>query len=163
MTFLDEPVRGEGADDRVERRSAAGEGGGEPPAAPGEGALRARVLIVDDDRIDRMAVRRHLAHASAEITVEEADGVLAAINRLTADAFDCVVLDYNLPDGDGLTFLRGLRTAGIEAPVVMLTGQDDAEVTRQLMLSGAAAYISKSSLSPELLLTSIRDAIQGRR
>ena len=125
--------------------------------------LRARVLLVDDDRIDRMAVRRHLGHASARIVVEEADGVLAAIGRLTADPFDCVVLDYNLPDGDGLTFLRGLRSAGIEVPVVMLTGQDDAEITRQLMLSGASAYIAKSRLSPDLLLSSIREAIQGRR
>ncbi len=162
MTYFgDEPVRGDDPDGRVERRSAGGEGG--PPVGAGQAALRARVLIVDDDRIDRMAVRRHLANASAEIVVEEADGVLAAIGRLTADAFDCVVLDYNLPDGDGLTFLRGLRSAGIEAPVVMLTGQDDAEVARQLMLAGASAYISKSSLSPAVLLSSICDAIQGRR
>jgi len=162
VTHEGEPVRGEGPNGGVERRSAGGEGGGRSGAGAGDG-FRARVLIVDDDRIDRMAVRRHLAHASAEIAVDEADGVLAAIDRLTGDAFDCVVLDYNLPDGDGLTFLRGLRSAGIEVPVVMLTGQDDEEIARQLLLSGASAYIPKSTLSPGLLLDSIREAIQGRR
>jgi len=159
----DEPARGEAPSGGAERRSAGGGGSDRSPAGVGEGVLRARVLLVDDDQIDRMAVRRHLANASAEIAVEEADGVLAAIDRVTGDAFDCVVLDYNLPDGDGLTFLRGLRSAGIEVPVVMLTGQDDEEITRQLMLSGASAYIPKSSLSPALLLTSIREAIRARR
>lgn len=153
MTHADEPAPREEANGRAERRSAGG----------AEGVLRARVLLVDDDRVDRMAVRRHLSGASAEIRVEEADGVLAAIGRLTDDAFDCVVLDYNLPDGDGLTFLRGLRSAGIAVPVVMLTGQDDAEITHQLMLSGAAAYIPKSGLSPDLLLDAIREAIRSRR
>ncbi len=126
----------------------------------GAAGFRARVLVVDDDQVDRMAVRRHLAHVSGDIVVEEAEGVLAAIDRLTAERFDCVVLDYNLPDGDGLTFLRGLRTAGVETPVVMLTGQEDAAVATDLMLAGAAAYIPKAALSPALLLDSIRRAVR---
>jgi len=72
------------------------------------------------------------------------------------------VLDYNLPDGDGLTFLRGLRTAGLEVPVVMLTGQEDTGVARELILAGAAAYIPKASLSADLLLASLREAIGAR-
>jgi CheY-like chemotaxis protein len=124
--------------------------------------FRARVLVVDDDQVDRMAVRRLLAGAPGEIRVEEADGVLAAIDRLGGGDFDCVVLDYNLPDGDGLTFLRGLRSAGLEVPVVMLTGQEDAGVARELIVAGAAAYIPKASLSADLLLASLRDAIRAR-
>jgi CheY-like chemotaxis protein len=123
--------------------------------------MRARVLVVDDDQVDRMAVRRHLAGAPGEIAVEEAEGVLAAIDRLTSEPFDCVVLDYNLPDGDGLTFLRGLRSAGVEVPVVMLTGQEDAGVARELILAGAAAYISKANLAVHLL-ASIQNAIRSR-
>lgn len=133
-------------------------------SAPGadEAPLRARVLVVDDDQVDRMAVRRHLARAGGEVTLEEADGVLAAIDRLTTEPFDCVVLDYNLPDGDGLTFLRGLRSAGLEVPVVMLTGQDDAEVARALLRAGASAYLPKARLSADLLVAAIREAVRGR-
>lgn len=133
-------------------------------SGPGADAapFRARVLVVDDDQVDRMAVRRHLSRAAGEVTLEEADGVLAAIDRLTAEPFDCVVLDYNLPDGDGLTFLRGLRTAGLEVPVVMLTGQDDAAIARALLLAGASAYLPKDRLSADLLLAAIRDAVRGR-
>ncbi|HEU4562150.1 MAG TPA: response regulator transcription factor [Longimicrobium sp.] len=137
-----------------ERRRA-----GERDAA--EAGFRARVLVVDDDRVDRMAVNRLLSGVAGDVELDEADGVLAAIERLAAEPFDCVVLDYNLPDGDGLTFLRGMRTAGLEVPVVMLTGQDDAAVARELILAGAAAYVSKANLSAHLL-TSIQNAIRAR-
>jgi two-component system, NarL family, sensor histidine kinase BarA len=147
----------------VEQEAAEAERSGVQPGAGTEPAgFRARVLVVDDDQVDRLAVRRLLARAPGEITVDEADGVLAAIDRLAGGDFDCVVLDYNLPDGDGLTFLRGLRTAGLEVPVVMLTGQEDTGVARDLILAGAAAYIPKASLSADLLLASIHDAVQAR-
>lgn len=115
-----------------------------------------RVLVVDDDRVDRMAVERHLAATGAAVAVEEAEGVMDAIERLTAGRFDCVFLDYNLPDGDGLTFLRGLRNAGLSVPVVMLTGQADPEVAADLIAAGAADYVPKTALSPERLLRSLR-------
>ncbi len=114
-----------------------------------------RVLVVDDDAVDRAAVRRVLARARLAARVDEAQGVLEAIERLTQTRFDCVLLDFNLPDGDGLTFLRGLRTAGIAVPVVMLTGQSDPEVVADLVMAGAADYLPKSQLSPERLVQAL--------
>lgn len=159
----------DGAMEAAHAHGGQGEPGGSDAGATEAGVsvdngstddLRAHVLIVDDDQVDRMVVRRYLAALSPWISMDEADGVLAAIDRLAADRFDCVLLDYNLPDGDGLTFLRGLRTAGIEVPVVMLTGQEDAGVARDLMLAGAAVYLSKNRLSSEELLSAIREAIR---
>jgi CheY-like chemotaxis protein len=114
-----------------------------------------RVLVVDDDAVDRMAVRRHLARTGVQVRADEAEGVLEAIDRLTDERYDCVLLDFNLPDGDGLTFLRGLRTAGIRVPVIMLTGQSDPEVAADLVMAGAADYVPKSLLTPERLLESL--------
>lgn len=120
-----------------------------------EGTAPLRVLVVDDDAVDRMAVRRHLARTGVAVEVEEAQGVLEAIERLTRAPVDCVLLDFNLPDGDGLTFLRALRTTGISAAVVMLTGQSDPEVVADLVMAGAADYLPKSQLSPARLLQSL--------
>jgi CheY-like chemotaxis protein len=120
------------------------------PPAGGEAPLR--VLVVDDDVVDRMAVRRQLSRIGLPVRVGEAEGVLEAIEKLTGEPFDCVVLDFNLADGDGLTFLRGLRSAGISVPVMMLTGQTDPEVVADLVMAGAADYVPKSVLSPERLL-----------
>lgn len=118
-----------------------------------------RVLIVDDDQVDRIAIRRALSSATAAVELSEADGVLPAIELLTTQAVDCVFLDYHLPDGDGLTFLRGLRAAGLSTPVVMLTGQADAEIAADLVRSGAADYIPKALLTPDRLAQSLRLAL----
>jgi CheY-like chemotaxis protein len=120
-----------------------------------------RVLVVDDDVVDRMAVRRHLARTGLGAEVEEAHGVLEAIGRLSEAPFDCVLLDFNLPDGDGLTFLRGMRTAGLSVPVIMLTGQSDPEVVADLVMAGAADYIPKSLLSPERLMQALGTCCRG--
>lgn len=125
----------------------------------GDGALR--VLVVDDDVVDRMAVRRQLARTGLAVQVDEAQGVLDAIGRLSETPFDCVLLDFNLPDGDGLTFLRGLRTAGIAVPVVMLTGQSDPDIVADLVMAGAADYIPKALLTPERLLQALGTCCRG--
>jgi two-component system sensor histidine kinase/response regulator len=117
----------------------------------GTAARPLHVLVVDDDRVDRLTLIRALQQTDFEVTVGEADGVIAAIDLLTAEPFDCVLLDYNLPDGDGLTFLRGLRGAGISATVVMITGQPDGNVAAELMEAGAADYIPKALFTPGLL------------
>lgn len=117
-----------------------------------------RVLLVDDDRVDRIAVRRLLGRDADSPAVTEAAGVLEAIDRLSQEHFDCVLLDFNLPDGDGLTFLRGMRNAGLAVPVVMLTGQSDPEVIAHLLAAGAAAYLPKDSLSSERLLSTLHSA-----
>jgi two-component system sensor histidine kinase/response regulator len=111
-----------------------------------------QVLVVDDDAVDRMAVKRQLARTGLPVETGEAEGVLEAIGRLVGAHFDCVLLDFNLPDGDGLTFLRGLRSAGISVPVVMLTGQSDPEVVADLVMAGAADYIPKAQLTADRLV-----------
>lgn len=114
-----------------------------------------RVLVVDDDRVDRLALTRALQQTDFDVTVGEADGVLAAIDLLAARHFDCVLLDYDLPDGDGLTFLRGIRGAGVSARVIMITGQENDAVAGELMAAGAADYIPKALFTPGLLSASL--------
>jgi CheY-like chemotaxis protein len=136
-------------DERPKRRRSDGRGGtATAPAA----SRPLRVLVVDDDRVDRIALTRALGQTGFDVTSDEADGVIAAIDLLAGgSSFDCVLLDYNLPDGDGLTFLRGLRGAGISVTVIMITGQQDADVATELVEAGASDYIPKALFTPGLL------------
>lgn len=122
------------------------------PVAPSKSL---RILVVDDDNVDRMALTRALGKTGFHITLDEADGVIAAIDRLATGRFDCVFLDYNLPDGDGLTFLRGLRGAGSSASVIMITGQEDARVAGALIAAGAADYITNALVTTDRLARSL--------
>jgi two-component system sensor histidine kinase UhpB len=105
-----------------------------------------RLLIVEDDLVDRMACRRALAADPDHVfEVVEADTgqdglALAALRRP-----DCILLDYHLPDVTGLEFLTRLAgDAGLATiPVMMLTGADSATVAAESMRRGARDYLVK--------------------
>ena len=120
------------------------------------------LLLVDDDDVDRMAVRRSLEANDVEARYLECAGVTPAAQALQADRFDCVFLDIRLPDGDGLSLLRNLRAAGDQTPVIVLTGFGDEQLAVELMKAGAADYFSKSSLRGDRLAQSLRQAIRLR-
>jgi len=124
---------------------------------------RLRILIVDDDEVDRMAVQRALRASDLLAAFREAEDVASALAALRSDPFDCVLLDYQLPGGDGMRVLREAREAGISVPMVMLTGHQDTQTAVELMKAGAADYLVKSALTPERLERSVRHAVRVHR
>ncbi|HVL68637.1 MAG TPA: response regulator [Vicinamibacterales bacterium] len=122
-----------------------------------------RLLLIDDDTVDRMTVRRLLRQMRADAVVEECTSGEEALARLSAGTFDCVLLDYNIPGADGLATLKALREQGHALPVIVLTGQGDEEVAVALMKAGAADYLNKNSLSGERLERSLRYALALHR
>ncbi|MEO1133618.1 MAG: ATP-binding protein [Cyanobacteria bacterium J06639_1] len=121
-----------------------------------------RILVVDDDEVDRMSVRRALRKVQVPVTCEEADTCATAIAKLQQDRYDCVLLDYGLPDRSGLELVTALRQSGIDAPTIVLTGQGDEQIAVELMKAGASDYLAKSRITAELLETLIRNAIRVR-
>jgi signal transduction histidine kinase len=118
-----------------------------------------QILLVDDDQVDRLAVKRLLQQAGIHAEVEERTDPAAAVAAVSERTFDCVLLDYRLPGTDGIALLRELRTRGVGVPVVALTGQGDEEVAVELMKSGAADYLNKNTLTAERLERSLRYAM----
>ena len=119
-----------------------------------------RVLVVDDDELDRMAVRRSIKGARVAASVEESDSSTAALALMQQKHFDCVFLDYRMPGADGLEVLRSVRAAGIKTPIVMLTGQGDEQLAVEIMKAGATDYLAKGRMSPEMIAASLRNAIR---
>lgn len=108
-----------------------------------------RVLIVEDDLVDRMACRRAFRAAGAgAFALIEADNGQDGLALALAGQADCVLLDYNLPDLTGLEFLASLA-AGLPddsaPPVMMLTGADSATVAAEAMRRGARDYLVKDA------------------
>jgi len=122
-----------------------------------------RLLLVDDDDVDRMAVRRALRTAEANVEVTEADSVAAAREALGTARFDSVLVDYNLPDGSGRAVLEAARAAEGPPSVIVLTGQGDEGLAVELMKEGARDYIPKQHLSPARLMQSLRYAVEVSR
>jgi PAS domain S-box-containing protein len=122
-----------------------------------------RVLLVDDDEVDRMAVCRYLKKSSLQAEVEEAEDGAAGMTALKERQFDCVFLDYRLPGFDGLDVLQSVRRDGIRTPIIMLTRQGDEQIAVELMKAGASDYINKEKMSPETLQKSIQYVVRSVR
>jgi signal transduction histidine kinase len=118
------------------------------------------LLLVEDDEVDRMAVRRVLRQASVVAKVEEVVDFSSAREALLRSKADCILLDFHLPGGDGLELMQSAAAAGMEAPIIVLTGQGDETLAVELMKAGAVDYLPKRMLTSERLSQSIRQAIR---
>jgi len=100
-------------------------------------------LVVDDSRIVRKVARRILEANGFDVT-EAADGQ-QALDSCRANLPDCVLLDWNMPVMDGLTFLQTLRSEfGPDNPlVVFCTTENDMAHIETAMANGAQEYIMK--------------------
>lgn len=118
------------------------------------------ILVVDDDKVDRLTVRRSMVSVQPDVRVDEADSVSAAKKCVDEYPYDCIFLDYNIPGGDGMSVLRYIREQAIKTPVVMLTGQGDEQLAVALMKAGATDYLNKANITPERLGQSYRHAVR---
>ena len=107
------------------------------------------VLVVDDERAVRSALRRALALEGYR--VEEAEDGNAALDFLRARTADAVVLDVLMPGVDGLDVCRRLRAAGNRTPVLMLTAREGIEDRVAGLDAGADDYLVKPFALEELL------------
>jgi signal transduction histidine kinase/FixJ family two-component response regulator len=111
-----------------------------------------RLLVVDDDAVDRQAVRRTIARSGlAGASIREASDAREALALLLDDVaggFDCVLLDFELAGDSGLDVLRDLREHGKDVPVVVLTGHADPNMAVALMKGGATEFLTKDLITP---------------
>lgn len=100
-----------------------------------------RMLLIEDDQVDRLACRRALAHHPLyRFAFLEADTARAGLQIARTERPDLVLLDHHLPDDTGLALLTELVPA---FPVVMLTGAGDIAVAVEAMRRGARDYLVK--------------------
>jgi DNA-binding response OmpR family regulator len=101
----------------------------------------AKILIIDDDGIVRDALAVFLTRAGHEVSTA-ADGVNGLL-VFRNNPPDLVVLDRDLPGLSGSEVMAGIREAGRETKVIILTGYDNPEDAEEYLRSGAAAFLSK--------------------
>ncbi|ABA21184.1 Response Regulator Receiver Signal Transduction Histidine Kinase [Trichormus variabilis ATCC 29413] len=119
-----------------------------------------KILVVDDDEVDRMTVRRALVKAGVRMEMSEVSDGNTALSILRNTSFDCAFIDYRLPDQDGLNLIETIRSLNIKIPLVVLTSQGDEQIAVELMKAGATDYLSKFRVSSETLAQVLRNAMR---
>src|SRR5271156_5138266 len=98
-----------------------------------------RILLVDDDQVDRLAYLRHVERQSLPYECKTAGSVAEARAIPRTEKYDIIILDHNLNDGTGFDLLPEYT----ETPVIFLTGSESPEVAVRAMKAGAADYLLK--------------------
>ncbi|MDF1811782.1 MAG: fused response regulator/phosphatase [Verrucomicrobiales bacterium] len=125
-----------------------------------------KILLIDDDSADRMEVTRLLKKSDpGKFAIHEAVDRASGFEALEKQSFDCVLLDYRLPDADGLEIVREFTKSKAESapPVVMLTVIDDEEIGVKAVTEGAQDYLIKGTVDSALLTRSILYAIERKK
>ena len=120
-----------------------------------------KILIVDDSAEDRETYRRYLGrNLIVDHQTVEAESGEEGLEYLASIQPDLILLDYMLPDCDGLEFIQELQQIAQVPPIIMLTGQGNETIAVEAMKNGAKDYLVKGQLTPEILATSVRNIIQ---
>ncbi|MGE5659994.1 MAG: PAS domain S-box protein [Actinomycetota bacterium] len=121
------------------------------------------VLIIDDSPEDRATYRRYLLEdAQHHYTIIEEESGERGLELCRLIQPDSVLLDFLLPDLDGLEFLALLKgeSDSIDLPIIMLTGQGNEFVAVQAMKSGVQDYLVKGQTTSEGLRLAVKNAIE---
>lgn len=123
-----------------------------------------KVLLVDDDQGDFEMTRALLSRAEhRDFHLDWVASYEEALDAFQRGEHDVYLVDYFLEDRTGLDLLREAENRGVDAPVIMLTGRGSRSVDLEAMEAGAADYLVKGSIDPELLERSIRYALERHR
>ena len=120
-----------------------------------------KILVVDDHALVRAGLCQVLKGLDDEVEVLEAPHCARAFELAAQHPdLDLVLLDYHLPDMNGMDALTIFGKNHPELPIVMLSGSVNPQIMRQVLAKGAAGFLTKSGLSDELL-SALRRVLAG--
>lgn len=103
-----------------------------------------KILVVDDSKVMRMIVKRHIRQAGfGHYTVEQAGDGAEALDLVRAGAPDIVISDWNMPQMNGIELLENLRAEGNAVPFGFVTSEGSADMRKRAADTGALFVITK--------------------
>ena len=119
-----------------------------------------RILLVDDHEIVRRGLKQLLKEEYPQAVIDEAIGVPQFRALAMKSEWDLVLLDINLPGGSGLELLTDVKRQRPKTAVLMLSSYPEEEFAIRAFKLGADGYLTKSSVSDEML-TAVRKVLSG--
>ena len=120
-----------------------------------------KILLIDGDEAGRENVKHLLKKSNLNVNLNEAGDCNLGIEIIKAQEFDCILVDYHLPDAKGIEVIDQIREVNTDrVPVIVLAGMGSEKMAVEVLKKGAADYVSKNELNSEVLKRSITNAVQ---
>ncbi|MCB8838578.1 response regulator [Aurantimonas sp. VKM B-3413] len=121
-------------------------------------AAKTMILVVDDDEAVRESLKFALELEGLEVNLCS-DGEDVFLHPALALA-KCLVIDFKMPELDGIEVLQGLRSRGLNLPAILITGHATSALRQRAASAGALAVLQKPLIGT-VLLDSIRQAVRA--
>ncbi len=123
-----------------------------------------KILMVEDDPEDVFLVRKMIEKVDhGTVRLDHTDQLHIALEKLSNEKIDVVLLDLFLPDSEGLHALEKMRTRAPGVPIVVLTALNDESAALEAVSRGAQDYLVKGELNGPAFLRTLRHAIERQR
>ncbi|HWQ66856.1 MAG TPA: PAS domain S-box protein [Methanospirillum sp.] len=117
-----------------------------------------RVLYVDDEDI-LLEIGKRFLERLGDLCVETESSVDRALPRLASESFDAVVSDYQMPEKNGIDFLKAIRKSENSIPFIMFTGRGREEIVIEALKEGADFYLQKGG-DPAAQYSELKNQLQ---
>lgn len=119
-----------------------------------------RIMVVDDSKTMRSLIG--LILKKKNYSVLEANDGMDAIEKLSENKVDLIIVDLNMPNMDGLEFVKTVRGNfyTMDTPVIMLTTTKDETIRKKALSAGVNVFLNKP-VNPEILLFKVESLIEG--
>jgi len=124
---------------------------------------KTKILIIDDNKDDRFFFKGSILDSGINADVITTQNGTNDSIEAVQDSMDCIFLNFDLPQINGLEILKKIRSMGIETPVIMLTEKKDEPYIVKLKQAGATDCIPKSSLTSETLRQTYENSMHIHR
>ncbi len=124
-----------------------------------------RILYVDDEP-GLLSIARHFLERGGAFTVDTLSSASEALVHLQTERYDAIISDYEMPEMDGITFLKRLKESGNTIPFIIFTGKGREDVVIEALNEGADFYLQKGGApQPQFaeLAHKIRQAVQRQQ
>lgn len=122
-----------------------------------------RILLIEDNANDALAIKIMLESADFPFKLEKADTLKSGLDILSEEQIDVILLDLGLPDSKGLDTFVNLFDEYPDVPIVMYTGLEDEDIAVKALQKGAQDYLVKGEVDSRLLVRTIRYSIERHR
>lgn len=118
-----------------------------------------KILVIEDELIDQKIIKRAINNSGIISEVQIVDSSKSAFELIKSQQFDCIFIDYLLPELNGIEVVKKLASMGVKSPMVIITSQTDEQLAQLAIAAGATNYLTKSLISPEGISLIIRNSL----